>query len=481
MFGVVSLAIALAGISAFEQEFRAERQSITYVQKLGGAVHKANRGLDVLPSRWKCRVVELSLADCHCNDDFEFLQHFTKLERLDLFSTTFDDFDVLSISQLRHLKSLSLAHTSVTSRIWSELSSIPSLERLDLSGSNVDTGPNNHAKFPSLRTLTLAYTSFGDAGVGELLQLVSLESLDLSNSKVGNQGVVHLQRLPSLIRLNLSGNSVNDDCLRAIGKLSNLTSIELGATSVKGQGLKYISKLQDLKSLSFANGIKPIPGAFQMTGYKTPKLNLKVNDGTPELADLLDEPHRISFSSMPMLHSLEELDLTFTDLDSNGFGSVFEQPKLRIICLAGANVNDEALASISRAQELQYIDLSDTAITDRCLKELSKLPVLRSIVLNRTGITDEGLKYLAESETLERIYLGGTAVGDTIAELVTNNPNLAYLTLAGTNVTDEILSVLSNCSQLRCVDLSWTKVSSSGCNALRRTAPWIRVIDEGVQ
>ncbi|TWT98486.1 leucine-rich repeat domain-containing protein [Stieleria varia] len=145
---------------------------------------------------------------------FEFLKEFTNLQGLDMTHLYLTHSDLDTIGSLTNLKRLSLSGVQVfdsaSRRLigddLAKLSSLKSLELLDLSQSNFAGGLRNLATLPSLHTLYLSsFEHLNDASVSELCELPFLETLVLApvyatnpKTTVTYTGMATLANLPRL-------------------------------------------------------------------------------------------------------------------------------------------------------------------------------------------------------------------------------------------------------------------------------------------
>ncbi len=148
------------------------------------------------------------------------------------------DAGMKELGGLTNLTALDLSGTDITDAGLSELSRLPNLTDLRLGGRMMtDAGLKHLAPLTKLTSLSLATGSLAtnkvtDAGLTELKSLGSLERLDLTNTKVANAGLKELAPLKKLSTLNLVGTGVTEAGVRELAGWNGLTDLSLGGASV---------------------------------------------------------------------------------------------------------------------------------------------------------------------------------------------------------------------------------------------------------
>ncbi len=104
-----------------------------------------------------------------------------------------DDADLTHLQQLKHLESLALARTRVSSR-----------------------GLQTLASLPRLHTLNLHDTAIGDTDLATLARLAKLATLNLDGTRVSSAGIAALQPLAALKCLSVSNTAVDETALEAL-------------------------------------------------------------------------------------------------------------------------------------------------------------------------------------------------------------------------------------------------------------------------
>ncbi len=233
---------------------------------------------------------------------------------------------------------------------------------------------------------------------------IALESLDCTYDK--NLGpkirvVYDFRYFPNLKSLDLTGNNVEE--LGGFAYLSKLESLSLADNPAKSSGLSDEDN-DDIRSLDILG--------------KLPLKNL----------DLSGKSVIISFSSLPIMQTLESLNVSENTLDSlSAIGS--KCPNLKILTATDCKIS--TLDDVAFCGNLTALDLSRTPIND--------------------------FTFLSSLQNLSVLTLDGVSVSDFTA--LTVIPNLTSLSLSGCEVSD--LSWISGFSALEHLNLSKNKISDS--------------------
>ena len=95
-----------------------------------------------------------------------------------------------------------------------------------------------------LRSLSLRDTNTDDRGLSYIGDCIKLETLCLDGTRVTNQGISHLAALQNLKTLSLSGSDVDDDCIDALADITTLVSLDVRSTGITKQGLRRLEALK---------------------------------------------------------------------------------------------------------------------------------------------------------------------------------------------------------------------------------------------
>ncbi len=202
------------------------------------------------------------------------------LQRIRIADTTLDDNIASQLSYLKNLREIS-GQLQLSNRGVEKLATLARLESLDFTGSADDQCVSALANLRSLRKLWIQHTQITDEGLAQLSGMPQLESVLLSGRSFtsgclrtvatwpkikelalvqlaptpdGNSAWVELQQMKHLRSLRLAACSdVNDDVLRSISGLEELESLQLEGGSlhaITNEGARHIARLPRLRSLS---------------------------------------------------------------------------------------------------------------------------------------------------------------------------------------------------------------------------------------
>ena len=323
------------------------------------------------------------------DEDFVHLKGLTGL--LDLNLSSMKQIDGSGLAHLTHfkaLKELTCFNANIADSALEHISTIASLEDLNLYMTQIDGSGLIHIKnLTSLKNLSLSKTSITDVSLAHLKDMTWLKELELYDTQIGDEGLANLKGLTSLERLILGNiekdpgeSPITDAGLAHLSGLTKLKSLDLYQTSITDVGLKHLSILANLESLSLNN--------TQITGEGLQFLN----------------------KNMP----LRSLGLGETPLTGAGLANLKPWSNtLENLVLNGIKLNDADLAHLTDFKALKYINLRNTPITDAGLVHIEDIMSLETLYFNGTKITDDGLMALKDIPNLKRINVTGSLVTNT--------------------------------------------------------------------
>lgn len=152
------------------------------------------------------------------------------IEQISAKNSTLEDAPCPMTQPASKLQSLNLSSTSAGDQFLGSVMNFPCLEELDLSGAKVT-----------------------DAGVSKLSSLKSLETLKLNNTQITNTGLASIESLPSLREIHLHGTKLNGDVLDHLTAMKTLEWIDLSNTNVSGEKLSKLAELPNLRGVALFN------------------------------------------------------------------------------------------------------------------------------------------------------------------------------------------------------------------------------------
>jgi hypothetical protein len=164
--------------------------------------------------------VELSKCAVGDNDLAPLVEAVRDARSLSLAGCAITDLGLQHLKELGKTRTLVLSNTKIQGRELGQLSSLPGLGRLDLSGCPLDD-PDLKALVPLYTgtrggSLELARTPLSDGDLAQISVLTNLRHLDLSDTKVTDRGLPHLYCLKQLLKVDLRGTGVTAEGVRLL-------------------------------------------------------------------------------------------------------------------------------------------------------------------------------------------------------------------------------------------------------------------------
>lgn len=265
-----------------------------------------------------------------------------------------------------------------------------------------------------------------DEDLAQLQAFPYLTSLDLIGSNITDRGVKKICKLPNLTRLNVSGCiNLTDYALKCLGSVNTLTSLNIsGCIKISYVGFKYLLKCQDLEKLEVAGcniGSMELNVIRTFVSLKFLNLASSCGNNVPSLVH-----------SNQLIH-LEELDLSFLNMDELGVMSLCEFEKLKIVNLTGCRkMTDRAVQSLC-SQALVSLNLKGCSrITDWAFR-YPRIMLKTLKVLDISGcyeISDAGLLRMTQFTEITHLTMRGcNQVSNAGIEYLRKLPKLKYLNL----------------------------------------------------
>ena len=460
---------------------------------------------------------ELTVINLATNEILEYRRHVDlpaarfQIQAADLSGNpaiTNDELQLLA--ELRHIKTVNLAGTSVTDVGLTNLKSLSSLKEIDLgamqfddttvaavqrslpdcnikrslasqretatwvlaSGGRVTVTTPDGVVMNDLRVaadlpqgpftiLGVRLAEQSDIGDGELAHfrgLAKLERLQLARTSVSDKGIEHIMGCTSLRDLDLSDTQVTDSGVRQLARLRSLKQLKLAGTGVTAQGLRRLVQLPELTHLSLARTKVADADLVHLKGVAI--LTWLSLSGTPS-TDAATKP-------LSKLHNLQELFLTKTQITDAG---IEELQAALSNCRVEADTPDaQRLAVRWVLQQTGTVGIEVNG-EQKLLERISDLPrdacIVRTIDLSSLEqLRSSEMSILRDCTGLIEIQLSGTDTSDRALPTLAKLKNLQRLSLSDTRVTDKGLSYLAKLSRLESLDLSKNRITGKGLTAL---------------
>jgi Leucine-rich repeat (LRR) protein len=177
------------------------------------------------------------------------MRHNESVERLALPRSSISGPGLAALAKLPALRELVLVDRDLGQEGFEILQTIPTLRRLDLSGTAAQPAFPGLGALVQLEQLRLHYPELDDRAAVELGRLVALRDLDLAGTRISDVGLAHLAALSRLRVLILSGTRITNRGLSALSGLKSLTQLHLDHTDVVDAGVAHLAPLVALETL----------------------------------------------------------------------------------------------------------------------------------------------------------------------------------------------------------------------------------------
>ncbi|MBN2590118.1 MAG: hypothetical protein JXA96_09660 [Sedimentisphaerales bacterium] len=338
------------------------------------------------------------------------------------------------IARLTGLKDLYLAFSTISTRGFSQLGTLKSLERLTLSNEHSSTieGLTDEqlaeiSKMRSLKGLYIIENRLTDNGLIHLANLTSLKELQIGGGQLTDAGLANLTKLPSLEYLSLYSHNFTDDGLAYLKDIPSLRILDAGASHIwTDEALKHIAKINNLEALD---------------------LNWSENitdDGIAVLAEL---------------KSLKKLNISKSKVTDIGLSYLKNLKTLDYLTLPPRGISDTGLTYLGQLSNLKHLDVSRVHYvdpkmdvgyyTDKGVAELAKCKLLEELTIGSIGMTDEAMSDIAKLTNLKQLFLFGCSnVTSKGMQKLKTLKSLQNLSIYETNITTGGLSFLNELSNL---------------------------------
>jgi len=381
----------------------------------------------------------------------------------------FSDDGLKHLSRHNRLTYVRIARRKLTEKGLRELARIPSLSRLELSGSGGITNAGAVA-IGGIRTLTkLSLEDITDDGLDEIGRLANLKSLALDCTRISDKGLRHLPRLKKLSFLELSETGLlTDNCFESIAAIEGLTELHFDSDKITGAKIGKLSRLPNLAVLDLGHplGIMKDEGLTDIATLKA--LRALSLDGT-----------KVGFDKIPNVADLKlaTLSLARCPVSNDGLSQISKIRQLKHLFLSFTKIT-EVGKEIEQLSNLEFLDLSFTNVAEGGLEHIVQLPNLRSLNLAGTKVSFSRIDVGGKLPKLVSLDLSDTPINLAGIKIVSELKRLEDLNLQGTRVGDDELEHLSSCCTLKYLDIRNTRVSDVGVANARRSMPRTKIIDK---
>ncbi|TDG50717.1 hypothetical protein AWZ03_002706 [Drosophila navojoa] len=322
-------------------------------------------GLLVLADRLRSSPYSISLLDCSLRN-VTFLSDAKIFDGISLHGLVISSGEIKRVHKSAFLgikgplQALGLPGNALLSVPWNALSTLNSLERLDLANNKIKAlGTADFVGLGNLVYLELSNNQISSISQRTFSNLRKLEVLKLGGNRLGDyaQSLKALSQCLSLRQLDLTANNLNGPLSeQTLPGLRNLESLNLNRNMIKSIQNKALANFSRLVSLSLRHNQIDVLQDHAFFGLGSlDSLDLSYNGIVA-----------ISSASLQHLTRLTVLDLTHNFLRALTSDLIAPLPSLRELRLAGNDISIVARNAMDRAQELQSLQMQDNPLSCDC-------------------------------------------------------------------------------------------------------------------
>lgn len=186
------------------------------------------------------------------------------------------------------------------------------------------------------------------------------------------------------------------------------------------------------------------------------------------------EAHQLTKDNVETLKKVGELELKVLNANDQTMELIGNLTNLRALYLEGGTFGQNALSNLRNLKNLVLIDLSATLITD--LRPLAANKELRIIGLAGTNIQNSNLEQIKALENLEVLDVAGTLIDDKGIEHLKVHKNLEALNLSQLpNLTFRVIDTLKELKNLKELILRDTYINEEKLKDLKEALPALEI------
>lgn len=278
------------------------------------------------------------------------------------------------------------------------LSHMPELRHLSLAESATSVADlMNISELENLETLSLSGVQISDGELRMLASLPSLANVHFSNCRLP-ENLQPLSNLANLSRFGISRCKLPQDSWQLLGD-KRLIDLSVEGCSLSKRDFEAIQQNLQLRSFSLVDSPVSERDLIEIRrANPNCRISYKINSKT-ETAFILPDQHGLTNSDLWLRydgHSLSKLTLEF----------IRQAPKLRSLSLVDCQLTDEDLEPLKGLRELESLSLGKDEITEARIGELIRdLPSLQHLSLNSLQLSS--FDFLAQAKCLKSLSLVG--------------------------------------------------------------------------
>ncbi|KAK2995250.1 hypothetical protein RJ640_002604, partial [Escallonia rubra] len=425
---------------------------------------------------WKVSPNGVVNTSLHCNWTGVFCNSNGAVEKLDLSHMNLSGIVSDDIQQLKSLSSLNLCCNEFSSPLPKSMSSLTSLEIVDVSQNYfVDSFPEGLGSAAGLIKLNASSNNFSGYIPEDLGNATLLESLDLRGNFFQGSIPKSLKNLEKLKFLGLSGNNLTGRIPRELGQLSSLESIVIGYNELAGEIPAEFGNLTNLKYLDLAVGNLggPIPaelGRLKLLNtiflYKNNfEGKIPSEIGYISSLQILDLSDNMLSGEMPVeisnLKNLQLLNLMCNNLEGlvpSGLGGLTQ---LGVLELWNNSFSGPLPSELGLNSPLQWLDISSNSFSGQIPASLCNGGNLTKLILFNNAFSGPIPPGLSTCMSLVRVRIQNNLLSGTIPVGFGKLGKLQRLELANNSLTGQIPTDIAASTSLSFIDFSQNHLQAS--------------------
>jgi Leucine-rich repeat (LRR) protein len=258
-----------------------------------------------------------------------------------------------------------------------------SVVAVNLRGSWVsDVDLINLSSLPHLERLDLSHTRITDEGLLLLKTAPAIRDLNLCYAEqITDQGMAAIKDWKQLKRLNLRGTRISDGTLKIVSHLTQLEALDIANTPITDNGFDHLIELTRLRELALGRirlsdivlemlRMLPTLTTLDLSGPRSAdRPDLASGNRTGESA-----MHEHALRAISELKELRVLKLGYSNISREGLRALSTLSQVEKLGLEGcARIDDMAVTELAKWKRLRYIDLQDTQVTEKGVRALQNL------------------------------------------------------------------------------------------------------------
>jgi hypothetical protein len=401
------------------------------------------------------------------------VERYPALEALDLEDTAVGDAGARAIARLAGLHAVNLSATQLTDDGGAALGQLGQLQIADLGHTRVGAKTVAALRGLPLHELFLDHTRVRGEIAGLAALAPGLVRFDVSETPhhASDGELAWLAGASNLVELGVSGAKLHDPLALRLARLPAVRIVRMADTEITIATIRAIAARRDLEEVDLAG--TPVDDASAAALIGSPELRIARFDGTPITDAALAGPPSAALVELYVSHTLigdagfallaatphlAAIGAGHTQIGDASLARIARLGELHTLVLSAARVAPEALVQLAALASLERLYLDQTHANNITLAALAPgHATLRVLHLAGTEVDDDGLPALRQLTELQELTLGDSRMHAGIADL-SAWPHLRTLSLVGLELGDKVLPRLAERLSLITLDLSATEV-----------------------